>query len=143
MRKIFFCLTTIVCLMLGFYACDEPMKKIDEPITPEKMIGTWYLVDRGPNLDSAITACEKREYLVFKADSSAMRHQDCLPKTDNLGTWEIVDGKCMIRMDIVFDGVQVSNTSEQIEFQLVATDKIKVQKQFPLFLAWGIYQKVQ
>lgn len=132
----------LVLLLFGFFACDES-DKYEDAATYEKMIGTWYLIDRGPDIDSSITACEKREYLVFRDNSTSMRHQDCLPKSDTEGRWEIVNGKCMMRMYITFQGLVVSDSTQQIEFELIASDKVKVQKRFPIFLAWGIYQKIQ
>lgn len=140
MRYFYFLLLSF-CLI----ACNEPEKTI--PITPEQMIGTWYLIDRGPEIGdtTAISACEKREYLEFKSDYSSLRHQDCLPKTDTYGSWTVVDGKCMMRMKLVFSGNNikflVSDSTEQIEFKLIAADKIKVEKKISLMLVWGIYQK--
>jgi hypothetical protein len=112
-----------------------------EPITYEKMYGNWYLIDRGPVIDSSITACEKREYVTFRTDTTCMRHQDCLPKTENEGTWRVENGKCYMRMYLVFNGMIVSDSTDDIEFKMIAPDKIKVEKQYPLFLVWGIYQK--
>ncbi len=138
----------ISCLLLFlsffiFSACETP-EEPSESLTAESMVGTWYLIDRGPNLtDDGITECEKREFLVFRNDFTAMRHQDCLPKSDTEGVWSIVDGKCSLLMEINFNGMQVSNDSVPIEFVYVTETKIKVQKQYPLFVAWGIYEKTQ
>lgn len=125
----------------GFIACDESDKVIS--VTPEQMIGTWYLINRGPEIGdtTAISACEKREYLEFRNDNTSMRHQDCLPKSDTNGSWEIVDGKCMMRMYITFQGLVVSDSTEQIEFKLIEKNKIRVEKQLSFVLVWGIYQK--
>ncbi len=128
--------------LILFISCEDS-DKFNEPVTYEKMMGTWYLVDRGPNLDSTITACEKREYLIFRADSTAMRHQDCLPKSESEGVWRVANGKCMMKMDIIFNGVQVSTVNEEIEFELNESNEIKVQKKYPLFIAWGIYKKIE
>lgn len=132
----FFCI--IVSAIFVLIGCEEEKTEV---ATPEKMIGKWYLIDRGPNLDSTITACEKREYLVFRDDFSAMRHQDCLPKSDTEGSWQIIDGKCMMLMKVVFQGRTISDSTEYIEFKLIEPTKIKVEKKYDLFTVWGIYQK--
>lgn len=132
----------LVITLVGFFACEEP-DLFDEPATYENMIGTWNLIERGPELGVPITDCEKREYLIFRADYSVMRHQDCLPKSDTIGSWQIIDGKCMVRIDVVFRDVQISTIDEPVAFELIATDKLRVENQYPLFLAYGIYQKVQ
>lgn len=130
-----------ISVLLGFLACEQAKDPVAMPLTAEAVEGKWMLYDRF-TLDS-VSVCEKQEYYIFNlADSTVLRHQECLPKSNTYGTWKVSNDTLYVFINIVQNNVQIASLSEPLKCVLISDNTFQTNRSYFGVQLWSKYQKV-